>query len=150
MKPSTPAELVCVAVALAGPNASDDQIASEFARASFLVMRAEEWFHNATEHQQAYILKLAEKADADDPVLPWSSQVLQQISGYDKKWPKANDEERGRKLWDSLDQAFKRTFGAVKVKILREKFRSGMEESRFRELWPQLSKWRRGRSGTLG
>ena len=144
-------ELAALAAILAGPNASDDAIAERFARASLLLSRAEEWLHDQKKREDetdAYVLSIAELADASDPILPWSDPRLHEISGYDKSHSRRSADERGGLLFDAVGKAVGRKFKRAAVEKLRTKFRAGIEESRFRKLWPLLSKWRQGNRTT--
>lgn len=145
------AELAALAAVLAGPTASDEEIVAKFARASLLLLRAGDWLNDSAKRDaesQAYVLAIAECADARDPILPWNHPMLHAISGYDgDTYSKCTADERGRRLWDCFDKAIGRTFGGEAVKVLRSKFRAGIEASRFEQLWPQVSKWRRAKGG---
>lgn len=141
------AELASLAAIIAGPNASDEAIATNFARAELLLMCAHDWLNSDRREIEisAYILSAAQRADDSDPVLLWSHPTIQAISGYDKTYPKLSPEERAKLLFNAVDKAVGRKFNKATVKTLRTKFREGITADMFRKLWPQLSKWRRGK-----
>ena len=149
-----PAELLCVAVSLAGYGATDDEIAALFPRALCLLDRSESWLSPNNVQQRddnldAYIYKLAEAADAADPIRPWSDPEMLAVAGYGEDYShpqtgvrKLSDQDKGQLLYQSLERQLKRKFKPEVVGDLRRKWRDGMELNRLKMIWPQLSKWR--------
>lgn len=134
-------ELVALAAILAGPGASDDQVAAMFARASLLLQSGANWLCDAKRYEEeraGYVMRAAEHADKTD-WLSWSTARLHEISGYGNAAPTA--EERGRLLFDAVDKQVSRKFPSLLAQF-REKYRKGIPEKLFLLLWPLLSKWR--------
>ena len=142
----TPSELASVAASLAGPCASNDEIVGKFAQASLLLLSAETWLLDQSRRETeitAYILDLAKSADAKDPILPWTDERLLEFAGYGISSQRGRDQnERAQKLWDTVRKQVERKWGKTTSDLLREKYRSGIELSRFKQLWPTLSQWR--------
>jgi hypothetical protein len=148
------AELLSISAALAGAGATDDEIGAQFPRALILLNRAESWLSPSNALQRdadldSYIYKLAEVADASDPIRPWSDSEMLKAAGYgdDYSHPqtgkgKVSCQDKGVLLWQCFDRQLRRKFKPEDVSYLRQKWRNGMELSRLKMIWPQLSKWR--------
>lgn len=137
-------ELATVAAAMAGPGATDKQIVDCFARASLMLMAADDWIADQVRRNDdvsAYVMAVAENADTSD-WCDWSDERLHRISAYDRNHPNKSPVERGKLLFDAVDKQVKRHF-SEQLPAFREKYRKGIPESLFRQLWPALSKWRR-------